>query len=100
MQASPVPGGGGGLGVPPVAEAGERRHVAPDGAAAADSARRRRRVGGGDRGDAESPARAGPADGAGTLEPLLGRADRELGLGGAVELPDAAGPDPFHDGRA
>ena len=48
--------------------------------------------------DVEAPAGAGPADGAGVLEPFLGRAHGELGLGRAVELPDGVPPGAGHDG--
>ena len=87
VQASPRQAAARGRGVAPVAEAGEAGHVAPDGAAAG-------RVG-----SPASPAAAaerrrpapGPAHRPGALEPLVGWAHGELGLGRAVELPDAPG---------
>ena len=100
----PAPGPGGGLGVAPVAEAGEVGHVGPDDAAlllvlAADCsssvrrvqcARRRHvRVATGST-KRRRPARARPTR-AGVLEPLGGRADGELRFGRAVELPHGAG---------
>ena len=39
----------------------------------------------------QPPPGPGPPDAAGVREPVVGRADGELRLGGAVELPDAAG---------
>ena len=93
----PAPRPGGGLGVAPVAEAGEVGHVAPDHAAFLG------RLGAGvlvvgDRLDEEPAAGPGPAHTAGVLEPLAGRADAELRLGRAVELPDGAGVRPRHGG--
>ena len=96
MQAVAPPGRRGGLVVAPVGEAGEGGHLAPDGAD-----RRRvadRSVAGGAvagvaaRGDGQPPPRAGPADRAGVLQPLVGTAHRELALGRPVELPHRPGP--------
>ena len=85
-----------GLRVAPVAEAGEVGQVAPDRPA---PGRVVDEVVAGvvDRLGEEPAPGPGPAHRARMLEPVLGRADRELGLGRAVELPDAARADPLHD---
>ena len=100
----PAPGRRRGRRVFPIAEAGEVGHVAPDGAGLVGSGGSAApfcvgiAAGGVDLLYVQSPALTGPADGAGVREPVLRCAHRELGLGGAVELPDAAGSDSFHDG--
>ena len=60
---------------PPVLEAGPARHRAPQLAALVGL---------------QPPPRAGAAHAAGVGQPVVRRADGELGLGGAVELPHAA----------